>query len=165
MSVKKAGMAVCAGLDLHTLRNASHAVFSGRAAWWLLLSGLLSLLSLTAQAAVLPLAEVPAGSLGTWLEWLQEEADTPLSLEQARAELVAGRFRSGGRDVLSFGIGARPVWLHLDLLNPDGQAQSRYLLAGATWTDQLDVYHVHEGQLRLHWRTGDENLQIGRAHV
>lgn len=151
-------MPACTGSEIPVTPNPRASVFSRRSAWWLclLLVSWLSLSVLPVRADALPLTEVAAGSLGTRLAWLQEE-DAPLSLEQARAELAAGRFQHGQRDVLNFGIGAPPVWLHLALRNLDAQAQRRYLLAGATWTDRLDVYLVQAGQVQHHWRTGDES--------
>ena len=109
----------------------------------------------TSQAGPLQLNNLPARSLGTRAEILIEKGP-PASLAQAQAFYRDGKFQPGQQAILNFGIGARPVWVHLNLANPTDQVLPMYLLAGATWTDRLDVFVVKAGSRDVHWQTGDE---------
>lgn len=125
--------------------------------WWgLLLVALLWVSVAQAQVKTLELTRLPAQSLGTALELLIEK-DQPLELAQAQALQREGQFRPGQQVTLTFGIGAPAVWLHLQLLNPLDHGLEMMLLAGTTWTDQLEVFVVQEGRLGKHWQSGDEN--------
>lgn len=108
------------------------------------------------QALSLQLNDLPTGSLGTHAELLVEEG-APLSLEQAQASQREGLFRTDDRPVLTYGIGARPRWVHLELFNPTTQPIPLRIVTGTTWADHLDVYLVHDMQLSASWQTGDEH--------
>ncbi len=114
----------------------------------------LSALALLAQAAPLPLNQLPDSALGLHSQYLLEDT-TPLTLQQVQQRQQAGEFQPGQDAVLNFGIGARPVWLHLQLLNPHASALRLELLAGTTWIDQLDVFVVHPKHPDRHWHNGD----------
>ena len=128
--------------------------------WWvralrrMVVFGLL-LMAGGAFAEPVSLTAIPHGSLGLHASVLQEQAQ-PLTLAQARARQQAGEFRPGKSPVLSFGIGPRPVWVHLALDNPTQQALPFRLVLGTTWIDQLDVHIVHNGQVTV-WQTGDSH--------
>lgn len=109
-----------------------------------------------AQALPLQLTDLPAGSLGAHAELLVEDVG-PLSLEQAQASQREGLFRRDDRPVLTYGIGARPRWVHLELVNPTAEPIPLRIVTGTTWADRLDVYLVHAGQVSARWQTGDEH--------
>ncbi|MFI4983077.1 MAG: 7TM-DISM domain-containing protein, partial [Nevskiales bacterium] len=121
----------------------------------LLLAWLLVLPIGTSRAETLQLNDMPARSLGASAEILIEDG-APLNLAQAQASYRAGNFQPGRQDILNFGIGARPVWLHLDLNNPTDQVLPMHLTVGATWIDQIDVFVVRPAGDVVHWQTGDE---------
>ena len=128
-----------------------------RHAWYwlcLLLAFSLGMRSDPVQAKVLRLTDVPAQSLGTQADFLVEEGQ-PLNLAQAQALQREGRFRQGEHPTLNFGIGARPVWVHLELTNPTDKPVAMRLLAGVTWIDQLDAFVVQTDRIAAHWQTGD----------
>jgi len=106
------------------------------------------------RAEVLQLIDVPARSLGAQVDLLVEEGQ-PLSLAQARTLQREGRFHPSRQAILSFGIGSRPVWIHLELNNPTGRSIAMRLLAGVTWIDQLDAFVVQTDRITAHWQTGD----------
>lgn len=126
--------------------------------WWrkLLWAVLLAVASGLAQAQTLQLTNLPKGSLGEHARMLVEDG-RQLTLEEARAQLREGRFRQGDRPVLNYGIGSRPVWVHLEVFNPGTTALAFRLVAGTAWIDQIDVFVVHNNQVSSHWQTGDEN--------
>ncbi len=65
-----------------------------------------------------------------------------------------GRFTAGTGPALSFGIGAKPVWVRLALFNPGDQPKVLHANLGTTWIDVLDAYLVSaEGNV--------ETLQVG----
>jgi len=128
----------------------------GAGLWWLGLLLLLWLMSLLqpAHAEVLRGDRLPAGPLGLHATWVSE-ADQPLDLAKVRDLQRAGRFRPLKQAVPTFGIGPRPVWLRLELLNPTREALPVRLSAGTTWIDHIDVYLVQGDSLLTHRRTGD----------
>ncbi len=106
-------------------------------------------------AQALNLSTLPEGYLGAQTELVFEKG-TPLAWPQARDIFALGQGVPGTSPVPGFGIGARPVWLHLRLNNTSMQPISRELMIGPTWLDAIDVYLVHAQQLQTHWQTGDE---------
>lgn len=120
-----------------------------------LLAFLLALATGLLQAEPLLLTELPTGSLGVRANLLVEDG-LPLSLGEAQARQRDGFFRPGKKPALNAGIGARPVWVHLALLNPTDGVLTFRLVAGTTWLDRLDVYIVHDGQVSASWQTGDD---------
>jgi diguanylate cyclase (GGDEF)-like protein len=94
------------------------------------------------------------GLLGARASYLVE-GSAPLSLGDATRALRRGDFRPGTSAVVSFGIGSRPVWMHLQFENPGDQPLALRLAVGKTWIDQLDVTIVHGGRIHQAWRAGD----------
>ena len=126
------------------------------AAWpALFLVALFLIFSHSAHAALM-LNEVPSHSLGREVGVLIEEGQ-PLSLSEARLRQSEGKFTPGNRPALGFGIGSRPVWLHLAVSNPSDRPQIFRLAVGTTWIDKLDVYLVQGDQIRARLQTGDAN--------
>jgi two-component system, sensor histidine kinase LadS len=124
--------------------------------YWLSLSVcLLAMVAGFVHAQPLLLTELPSVSLGTWTDQYSEQ-EHALSLEEAQARLHEGKFHPGDRPILSQGIGTRPQWLHLELINPTADSLPLKLAVGTTWTDRIDVYLVHENQPTASWQTGDE---------
>ncbi|WP_237246643.1 diguanylate cyclase [Sideroxyarcus emersonii] len=119
---------------------------------------LLAMTAGLAHAQPLSLNELPAGSLGGWTDLYVEEGRA-LGLAEAQALLHEGKFHPGGQPILSQGIGSKPRWLHLALINPTAAPISLKLAVGTTWTDRIDTYLVHDGQPTLNWQTGDELAQ------
>ncbi len=150
--------------DIHSAARQSPAAPHGRGwtffsrRWLAAALGLAACLLLPpppAFAAPLPLTDIPADYLGTRTQYLIEQ-DQPLSLAQAMALHRDGKFRAGQQPILNFGIGSRPVWLHLEVSNPTPTPLSFYLVAGVTWLDRLDVYVAQNGQTQAEIHTGDE---------
>ena len=107
-----------------------------------------------ATVDVSQLANGNMGTLGLHADVFTEE-QTPLGLETVRAFYREGRFARGTASVLSFGIGSRPVWVRLSLLNPGHATRSIYANLGTTWVDQLDVYLVSPDGVAIEWHAGD----------
>jgi len=107
-----------------------------------------------AQAQPPSLADVTGHPLGRSMGVLHETTQR-LTLQQAQHLQRQGQFVQETRAVPKFGIGAQPVWLHLAVMNPSAEPQSRHLLVENTWLDRLDVFH-HDSQQRLNtWLAGD----------
>jgi PAS domain S-box-containing protein len=123
--------------------------------WRTLLALLLTLVTGLIQAQPLLLTELPTESLGTWADLLVEDGP-PLSLEEAQARQREGLFRKGSHPVLTYGIGARPCWVHLELFNPTTELLPFKMVVGTTWTDRLDMYVVHDNRVSASWQTGDD---------
>jgi len=82
------------------------------------------------------LDELPSGPLGQWVELLVE-TEAPLSLPEVLALQRQGAFRAAEAEVPKFGSGARPVWLHLAVLNTSVLPEARHLLLEVSWLDRL----------------------------
>lgn len=124
--------------------------------WQILLALLLIMTTGLLQAEPLLLTELPVGSLGTHSSALIEDGP-PLSLGEAQDRQRKGLFHPGNQKVLTYGIGSRPVWVHLELFNSTTQSLPFRLVAGTTWIDRLDVFIIHDDQVSASWHTGDDN--------
>jgi diguanylate cyclase (GGDEF)-like protein len=96
----------------------------------------------------------PDQPLGRYAAFMKEDGK-PLTLEQAGAAQAAGKFSPGRSTILTFGIGPRPVWVHLAAANPTEEPLPRRLLVENSWLDHLDVYFMQEGQLLDQYHVGD----------
>ncbi|MDX8400781.1 MAG: EAL domain-containing protein [Gallionellaceae bacterium] len=108
-----------------------------------------------AHSQPLQLNELPTGSLGTWAEIYVEDGRA-LSLDEAQILLREGKFHQYSQSILSQGIGAKPQWLHLELVNPSEVSLPLKLVVGTTWIDSISVYLVHGNLRPVRWQTGDE---------
>lgn len=119
----------------------------------LCLLGLLCLCwSLASQAAALSLDAAGTGPLGREATVFVER-DEALTPEAALAAQRSGQFAAGAAAVPKFGIGARPVWLHLAVDTPT--AQRRQIVVGAPWIDRVDVYLLRGDAVVAHLAAGD----------
>ncbi|HEY9148709.1 MAG TPA: diguanylate cyclase [Gammaproteobacteria bacterium] len=115
---------------------------------------LLLLSSFALQASQLDLNSTPQGPIGQYALLLQEQGEH-LSLDEARSAFSQGRFSPAADSCLSFGIGAKPVWLRFDLFNDGSQPVQRRLSVETSWLDHLEVYFLSDGQLQQAYRLGD----------
>ena len=118
---------------------------------------LLVLLPGAATAASIPPIAVNRPNetaLGLSTSYLKE-ADARLTLNEAIAAFAGGRFSAGDSQVLDFGIGSKPVWVHFSVDNSTTQALARRLSVETAWLDQLDVYILHGGKTAAAWHVGD----------
>lgn len=132
-------------------------VMRSYAAWFCVWLFGMVCLSAAAWAEPIALANVPQGSLGLQATYASEQAGARLELAQAMQLHQRGGFVPGRQPVLAFGIGARPVWVRMQLDNPTGRALPVRLTVGTTWIDQLEVYVVRDGMVEAAWQTGDSH--------
>ena len=59
----------------------------------------------------------------------------------------SGKFRHGSACIPDFGIGSAPAWVHLAVENHGTSSSVKYLVAGMTWLDHVDIYVVQDGKL------------------
>lgn len=116
---------------------------------------LLASLPTVAGADVLRLSEVPPHSLGRYADYFIE-GDVALSLDEAMVKQRAGGFQPETKTAPDFGIGSKPVWLHLAVDNDTHADVERFFVGGVTWLDRMDVYIVHADGSRAVVHTGDE---------
>ncbi len=125
------------------------------AATWLLLMLLALSLAPAARADnTLSLLVEHTTPIGRSTHYLQETTG-PLSVEQAAAARFAGEFRPAKQPVLSFGIGAPPIWLHTRVDNPSSAAATRQLSIDTSWLDRIDIYLRHNGATTARYQLGD----------
>jgi diguanylate cyclase (GGDEF)-like protein len=97
-------------------------------------------------------ADVPLGTYATYMR----ESGTVLSLDAAMRKAAAGQFSTGKNAILAFGLGSRPVWVHLSLINPGNTQLLRQLSIENAWLDQIDIYFVQRQQVQ-HYELGDSH--------
>ncbi len=95
--------------------------------------------------------------VGTFLGFFQEQG-VPVSPQEA----LASDFQPSNRTVLSYGIGADPVWLKLEVSNNSSDAQLRHLLFETSWLDVIDVYWFRDGELQAQDGAGDRAARLPR---
>lgn len=106
-------------------------------------------------AAPTSLADIRADQpLGLHAEYLKE-GTVPITVEEAIAHHAAGGFTQGENPILSFGIGAKPAWIHLAIANAGSVAAPRRLLIENAWLDRIDAYFVQDNRMLTQYRAGD----------
>lgn len=129
---------------------------------WLRRATLLWLFLIQPALAEAPLlGSLPADPLGRWMSFLVEKSE-PLSLQDVRIINERNGFVSASSEVPKFGIGARPVWLHLPVNNAESLTARRRLQIDISWLDRIDVYQLREDKLVAQWRAGDADA--GEQH-
>jgi len=83
------------------------------------------------------------------------EGPVPISVDAARTAWASGRYQSTDREMLSFGIGAQPVWLAFVANNPTAHPLDREVLVEVSWIDRIDLYFIHQGEITNQARVGD----------
>ncbi|WP_237763380.1 sensor domain-containing diguanylate cyclase [Thiobacillus denitrificans] len=126
-----------------------------------LISLLTFLCSTLVAAAPLSAALDHASAIGLSTQFLQEQHGR-LKLPDAIAAYQAGKFLPGTSPVLSFGIGAKPVWIHFAVDNPTATAQPRRLSIETAWLDQVEVYFQRQGRTTATYRVGDKQAYTQR---
>jgi two-component system, sensor histidine kinase LadS len=111
--------------------------------------------SATIAAAPISLAHVDENAIGFDTTFLKEK-EGPLDLDQALAAQQAGEFTHGGKAVLNFGIGSKPVWIHFAVDNPTMAPTHRRLSIENAWLDSVHVYIRHQGKTLASYRVGDD---------
>ena len=122
---------------------------------WLARLALLWLMAM--HAAVGGAAELTALSaepLGRWMDVMSEKG-RPLTIDEAKEHLSRGGFTQGKEEVLKFGIGAQPVWLHLAIDHSGTQPAERRLQIENSWLDRIDVYLLQNGKVIQRLSAGD----------
>lgn len=114
-----------------------------------------------ARATPPSLVDLPSEPLGHWLSVMPENGVT-LDIDDARQAHALGVFQAARDAVPKFGIGATPVWLHLQVNNQGRLTAERRLLLEISWLNRIDVYHLHGHELLERWQAGDGDA--GREH-
>ena len=113
--------------------------------------------------STLDLATRYSTPVGEHLSYLQEKS-AELDIDEVRLAYKEGRFAQSEVSVLNFGIGARPVWLVMDVRNR-GAPTTRLLSVETSWLDRLNVYFVSEGAVVSEQRSGDRQSLTERAII
>lgn len=98
---------------------------------------------------------LPTTSLGQYVQVLREYG-AQWTVEEAQQRFALTNPAPQRADVMSFGIGAVPVWLRLPLHNPEQEALRLHLLIGTTWLDSADLYLLGPKGVYHQIHLGDE---------
>jgi two-component system, sensor histidine kinase LadS len=120
-------------------------------AWWLVLPLWLLCHALSAAPANGQPHEHP---LNLSVSRMQERSG-PMTLQQALSAVQRGAFRPVRGMTPAFGIGERPVWIHLALQNPSATSLERRLTIDVSWLDHVQIDLIRDGQVLEHERLGD----------
>lgn len=107
-----------------------------------------------AAPAASELGRLPPTPLGLHMASLVESAG-PLTLDEARVRLAADEFTTGTAEVLRFGIGSAPVWLHLPVRNTETVPAERRLSIESSWLDRIDIHVLHGDKEIVRRSVGD----------
>ncbi|MDP2828088.1 MAG: diguanylate cyclase [Sulfuricellaceae bacterium] len=119
------------------------------------LFSLLSMLwSVLAMAAPISLVQGEEAAVGLHAYYLKEQG-ARLELAQVVASDQAGAFVPGGHSVLSFGVGAKPVWIRFSVRNTTGAPVSRRVSIENAWLDHVEIYVQHQGKTVTRHDLGD----------
>jgi hypothetical protein len=99
---------------------------------------------------------LPTTSLGQQVQVLREYG-ARWSVQEALERFADANPPPPRHEVLSFGIGAAPVWLRLPLHNAEREALRMHLLLGTTWLDSADIYVMRGDKLHRQFHLGDES--------
>ncbi|GAB4363840.1 MAG: hypothetical protein Kow0060_20780 [Methylohalobius crimeensis] len=92
--------------------------------------------------------------IGRSADWLQE-GDGRLTIDEAAAAYRQGAFSPGRLPVLTFGIGADPVWIRFAVENPGTETLRRRISVESGWIDYLDVYIRRNDETVAAFHLGD----------
>lgn len=81
-------------------------------------------------------------AIGKYLEYIKEN-DQPINYHEAKIALRNSHSNSVDK-VLNFGIGSRPVWLHLSVFNTSQSLMDQRLSIETSWLDKIEIYFEHE---------------------
>jgi diguanylate cyclase (GGDEF)-like protein len=114
--------------------------------------------------AMVTTQDLPSESLAGRALTLQETSFTatrgdrpepPWTLGQAVAAFDGGEGRSNREPVLNLGIGRAPVWLLLNVMNPESMPVRLNVVVGQSWLDEVDLHVIAADGARRQWRSGD----------
>ena len=117
------------------------------------------LLSGTAAASNSPIRadHPPQDAIGTYAGYLKE-ADGKLTPEEAVTAYHSGKFAASNSQILTFGIGSKPVWIHFSVSNSTSLALQRRFAIETAWLDKVDVYFRHGGTMVATYHVGDTKV-------
>lgn len=120
-----------------------------------LLIALVSLVfSLETVAKPVDLVDTRVEVNGEYVQVLQEN-EKSLDLTAVLLALKKNKFQFIKSGFLNFGIGTRPVWLHINVNNRTAAPIQRRLSIKTAWLDHLSVYYLHNGELVKEVKAGD----------
>lgn len=96
----------------------------------------------------------PTQPLGRHMRLLVER-DQRMSAAEAGAAFTSGDARAVTTDVLGFGLGHRPVWVHFTVDNPTAEPLVRLLAVEPSWTDALELQVLSPTGDTARWQAGD----------
>ena len=88
------------------------------------------------------------------IEYVQLPPDSDKDINNIEQYFASHSVNHASSSLLSLGISHQITWVKLSLHNPTKDTLSRYLTAGKTWIDSLDVYSV-QGHIPHHQHAGD----------
>jgi len=112
------------------------------------------LVSLQAHTESISVHEKSDRPVGEKIQYFKE-GQNGFGISVIRALVKEKKFTQSDDDVLNFGIGSDPVWLYLEVSNPDKEAVLRRLSIETSWLDKLSVYFFHDEKLIQQQQAGD----------
>ncbi len=125
---------------------------------WLGVAFLLAF-AVMARGSTPNLVDLSNDTLGRWLSVMPENG-VMLDIDEARRMQELGAFQTATAAVPKFGIGAPPIWVHLQVNNTGRLTAERRLQLEVSWLDRIDVYHLHGHELLERWRAGDRESSL-----
>ena len=97
--------------------------------------------SLSARATEIDISKQYSTPIGKHLRFLQEKSNRFKISDVIKTNKS---YRPSKQDVISLGLGAKPVWVGFDVINSQDEKIARHVLIENSWLDKLDVYFVQK---------------------
>lgn len=108
------------------------------------------------------LVDLSNDTLGRWLSVMPENG-VVLDIDEARRMQGMGAFQAATSAVPKFGIGAPPIWVHLQVNNTGRlTAERRLQLEVSGWTASTSI--TCTGMNCWSWRAGDRESSLQHPH-
>lgn len=116
---------------------------------------LLLFVSSLTHAKAIQLKDHISVSVGHFAQYYAE-SHSQLNVHKALHAYQEGFFTPSSRNVLTFGIGAKPHWVAFELYNDRNKPVRHFFSIESSWLDNIDIYLVHDDQVISHRSMGDQ---------
>lgn len=109
---------------------------------------------LSASAETINISQEYKEAIGQYIRVYQSE-DTLLDLNGALEAFRNGHFSPSNHAIINLGINSKPIWLALQVKNPEHNTMHRNLSFETSWLDKIDIYFLQENKLINSYHIGD----------
>lgn len=117
--------------------------------------------SALAASAPLPLDSMYDQPIGLATAWYAENEDR-LTLNEAIKAYKSGAYETSDAPILTFGIGANPVWIRFAVDNASREPATRRITIDTAWLDKIEMFILRAGTVVGVYQSGDSFIHKQR---